>query len=73
MSEQGINDLTDLESSLLALKGSKNDFAFLLETGAMAHYRVGNQRCVYLRDVLEFAPTSIQFLIEHRALHGDDP
>src|SRR5438477_2676257 len=27
----------------------------LLETGAMAHHRVGNQRRVYLRDVLEFA------------------
>jgi excisionase family DNA binding protein len=27
----------------------------LLEAGAMAHHRVGNQRRVYLRDVLEFA------------------
>jgi excisionase family DNA binding protein len=27
----------------------------LLESGVMAHHRVGNQRRVYLRDVLEYA------------------
>jgi hypothetical protein len=26
-----------------------------LESGLMAHHRIGNQRRVYLRDVLEFA------------------
>jgi excisionase family DNA binding protein len=30
-------------------------FMKLLESGAMAHHLVGNQRRVYLRDVLEFA------------------
>jgi excisionase family DNA binding protein len=34
---------------------SRPFFVKLLETGAMAHHRVGNQRRVYLRDVLEFA------------------
>lgn len=34
---------------------SRPFFIKLLETGAMAHHRVGNQRRVYLRDVLEFA------------------
>lgn len=34
---------------------SRPFFIQLLETGAMAHHRVGNQRRVYLRDVLEFA------------------
>ena len=34
---------------------SRPYFIKLLETGAMAHHRVGNQRRVYLRDVLEFA------------------
>ena len=34
---------------------SRPFFIKLLETGAMAHNRVGNQRRVYLRDVLEFA------------------
>ena len=33
---------------------SRPFFIRLLETGAMAHHRVGNQRRVYLRDVLEF-------------------
>jgi excisionase family DNA binding protein len=33
---------------------SRPFFIKLLETGAMAHHRVGNQRRVYLRDVLEF-------------------
>ncbi len=36
---------------------SRPFFIKLLETGAMAHHRVGNQRRVYLRDVLEFART----------------
>jgi excisionase family DNA binding protein len=34
---------------------SRPFFVKLLETGAMAHHRVGNQRRVYLRDVLQFA------------------
>jgi excisionase family DNA binding protein len=34
---------------------SRPFFIKLLDTGAMAHHRVGNQRRVYLRDVLEFA------------------
>ena len=34
---------------------SRPFFIKLLETGSMAHHRVGNQRRVYLRDVLEFA------------------
>ncbi|MCU1226603.1 MAG: binding domain protein excisionase family [Edaphobacter sp.] len=34
---------------------SRPFFIKLLETGVMAHHRVGNQRRVYLRDVLEFA------------------
>jgi len=36
---------------------SRPFFIKLLETGAMAHHRVGNQRRVYLRDVLEFTRT----------------
>jgi excisionase family DNA binding protein len=34
---------------------SRPFFIKLLESGVMAHHRVGNQRRVYLRDVLEFA------------------
>jgi excisionase family DNA binding protein len=34
---------------------SRPFFIKLLATGVMAHHRVGNQRRVYLRDVLEFA------------------
>jgi excisionase family DNA binding protein len=34
---------------------SRPFFIKLLESGAMAHHRIGNQRRVYLRDVLEFA------------------
>jgi excisionase family DNA binding protein len=34
---------------------SRPFFIKLLETGAMAHHRVGNQRRVYLRDVLQYA------------------
>lgn len=33
---------------------SRPFFIKLLETGVMAHHRVGNQRRVYLRDVLQF-------------------
>ena len=33
---------------------SRPFFVKLLETGAMAHHKVGNQRRVYLRDVLAF-------------------
>ena len=34
---------------------SRPFFVKLLETGTMAHHRVGNQRRVYLRDVLQYA------------------
>jgi excisionase family DNA binding protein len=34
---------------------SRPFFVKLLETGAMAYHYVGNQRRVYLRDVLQFA------------------
>lgn len=34
---------------------SRPFFIKLLETGVMAHHRVGNQRRVYLRDVLQYA------------------
>lgn len=34
---------------------SRPFFIKLLETGAMAHHRVGNHRRVYLRDVLQYA------------------
>lgn len=34
---------------------SRPFFIKLLNTGAMAHHRIGNQRRVYLRDVLEYA------------------
>lgn len=34
---------------------SRPFFVKLLETGVMAHHRIGNQRRVYLRDVLQFA------------------
>lgn len=34
---------------------SRPFFIKLLETGAMAHHRVGNQRRVYVRDVLQYA------------------
>lgn len=34
---------------------SRPFFVKLLETGAMAHHRVGNQRRVYLNDVLQYA------------------
>lgn len=34
---------------------SRPFFIKLLESGAMAHHRIGNQRRVYLRDVLMFA------------------
>jgi excisionase family DNA binding protein len=34
---------------------SRPFFIKQLESGLMAHHRVGNQRRIYLRDVLEFA------------------
>jgi len=34
---------------------SRPFFIKLLDTGVMAHHRVGNQRRVYLRDVLQYA------------------
>src|SRR5215472_8002978 len=44
---------TQRAANLLGM--SRPFFIKLLETGTMAHHRVGNQRRVYLRDVLEFA------------------
>jgi excisionase family DNA binding protein len=37
---------------------SRPFFIKQLEGGLMAHHRVGNQRRIYLRDVLEFAPAN---------------
>ena len=34
---------------------SRPFFVKQLESGIMAHHRIGNQRRIYLRDVLEFA------------------
>jgi excisionase family DNA binding protein len=44
---------TQRAANLLGM--SRPFFIKLLDAGAMAHHRVGNQRRVYLRDVLEFA------------------
>jgi excisionase family DNA binding protein len=44
---------TQRAANLLGM--SRPFFIKLLDAGAMAHHRVGNQRRVYLSDVLEFA------------------
>ena len=44
---------TQRASDLLGM--SRPFFVKLLETGAMAYHRIGNQRRVYLRDVLAYA------------------
>jgi len=49
------NKVVTSQSAADFLGMSRPFFIKLLETGAMAHHRVGNQRRVYLRDVLEFA------------------
>ena len=49
------NQVLTTQRSADLLGMSRPFFIKLLETGAMAHHRVGNQRRVYLRDVLEFA------------------
>jgi excisionase family DNA binding protein len=49
------NQVVSTQRAADLLGMSRPFFIKLLETGAMAHHRVGNQRRVYLRDVLEFA------------------
>ena len=48
------NQVLTTQRSADLLGMSRPFFIKLLKTGAMAHHRVGNQRRVYLRDVLEF-------------------
>lgn len=49
------NKLVTTQRAADILGMSRPFFIKLVESGAMAHHRVGNQRRVYLRDVLEFA------------------
>ena len=49
------NQVVTTQRAADTLGMSRPHFVKLLESGAMAHHRVGNQRRVYLRDVLEFA------------------
>ena len=49
------NQVVTTQRAADVLGMSRPFFIQLLATGAMAHHRVGNQRRVYLRDVLEFA------------------
>lgn len=49
------NQIVTTQRAANLLGMSRPFFISLLETGAMAYHRVGNQRRVYLRDVLEFA------------------
>jgi excisionase family DNA binding protein len=49
------NQVVTTQRAADTLGMSRPHFIKLLESGTMAHYRVGNQRRVYLRDVLEFA------------------
>jgi excisionase family DNA binding protein len=48
------NQVTTTQSAADTLGMSRPHFIKLLEGGIMAHHRVGNQRRVYLRDVLEY-------------------
>ena len=49
------NQVVTTQRAADTLGMSRPHFVKLLESGTMAHHRVGNQRRVYLRDVLEFA------------------
>jgi excisionase family DNA binding protein len=49
------NQVVTTQRAADTLGMSRPFFVKLLETGVMAHHRVGNQRRVYLRDVLKFA------------------
>jgi excisionase family DNA binding protein len=49
------NQVVTTQRAADTLGMSRPFFVKLLETGAMAHHRVGNQRRVYFRDVLKFA------------------
>jgi len=49
------NQVVTTQRAADTLGMSRPHFIKLLESGIMAHHRVGNQRRVYLRDVLEFA------------------
>src|SRR5438105_4118606 len=49
------NQMVTTQRAADLLGMSRPFFIKLLETGAMAHHRVGNQRRVCLRDVLEFS------------------
>jgi excisionase family DNA binding protein len=49
------NEVITTQRAADLLGMSRPFFIKLLETGVMPHHRVGNQRRVYLRDVLEFA------------------
>jgi excisionase family DNA binding protein len=49
------NQMVTTQRAADILGVSRPFFVKLLESGAMAHHRVGNQRRVTLRDVLEFA------------------
>ena len=52
------NQVVTTQRAADTLGMSRPFFVKLLETGVMAHHRVGNQRRVYLRDVLKFAKKS---------------
>jgi len=49
------NQVVTTQRAATILGMSRPFFIKLLEAGVMAHHRVGNQRRVYLRDVLDFA------------------
>ena len=49
------NQVVTTQRAATILGMSRPFFIKLLETGVMAHHRVGNQRRVYLGDVLNFA------------------
>jgi excisionase family DNA binding protein len=49
------NQVVTTQRAADTLGMSRPHFIKLLEGGTMPHHRVGNQRRVYLRDVLEFA------------------
>jgi len=49
------NEVITTQKAANLLGMSRPFFIKLLNSGAMAHHRVGNQRRVYLRDVLQYA------------------